>query len=150
MLGRSPSTISRELRRNRSFSAGYAAHAAQTYTRERRKVCRPSKKRVTGNERFEPVTHLLRERFSPEQIAGKRRAMKMNVEEAYVCPKARYLLKRSTRACKPRDVVSSSLPRTTAALAFLAILSTVPATLLICWEIPSATWDCSSEAAAIC
>ena len=90
ILGRSPSTISRELRRNRSLGAGYAAHSAQACTRERRKVCRPVKKLVMGNERFELVSHLLRERFSPEQIAGKLRAMKINFEEAYVCRETIY------------------------------------------------------------
>jgi IS30 family transposase len=90
MLGRSPSTISRELRRNRSLNGGYVAHVAQTHTRERRKVCRPARKLVMGNERFELVLHLLRERFSPEQIAGKLRVMKINFEEAYVCRETIY------------------------------------------------------------
>lgn len=90
MLGRNPSTISRELRRNRTLNAGYSAHQAQTYTRVRREACGPSRKLVMGNERFELVVHLLRERFSPEQIAGKLRAMKMNFEEAYVCRETIY------------------------------------------------------------
>lgn len=90
MLGRSPSTISRELRRNRSLNGGYVAHVAQAHTRERRKVCRPARKLVLGNERFELVLHLLRERFSPEQIAGKLRVMKINFEEAYVCRETIY------------------------------------------------------------
>src|SRR5207253_6261022 len=81
LLGRSPSTISRELRRNRSLNGRYVAHVAQAHTRERRKVCRPARKLVLGNERFELVLHLLRERFSPEQIAGKLRVMKINFEE---------------------------------------------------------------------
>ena len=90
MLGRSPSTISRELRRNRSLNGRYVAHVAQAHTRERRKVCRPARKLVLGNERFELVLHLLRERFSPEQIAGKLRVMKINFEEAYVCRETIY------------------------------------------------------------
>lgn len=90
MLGRSPSTISRELRRNRSLNGRYVAHVAQAHTRERRKVCRPAGKLVLGNERFELVLHLLRERFSPEQIAGKLRVMKINFEEAYVCRETIY------------------------------------------------------------
>src|SRR3990167_2216348 len=90
MLGRSPSTISRELRRNRSLNWRYVAHVAQAHTRERRKVCRPARKLVLGNERFELVLHLLRERFSPEQIAGKLRVMKINFEEAYVCRETIY------------------------------------------------------------
>ena len=90
LLGRSPSTISRELRRNRSLNGRYVAHVAQAHTRERRKVCRPARKLVLGNERFELVLHLLRERFSPEQIAGKLRVMKINFEEAYVCRETIY------------------------------------------------------------
>ena len=90
MLGRSPSTISRELRRNQSLNGRYVAHVAQAHTRERRKVCRPARKLVLGNERFELVLHLLRERFSPEQIAGKLRVMKINFEEAYVCRETIY------------------------------------------------------------
>lgn len=90
MLGRSPSTISRELRRNRSLNGRYVAHVAQAHTRERRKVCRPARKLILGNERFELVLHLLRERFSPEQIAGKLRVMKINFEEAYVCRETIY------------------------------------------------------------
>ena len=85
MLGRSPSTISRELRRNRSLTGGYVAHVAQGDTRERGIVCRPARKLVMGNERFELVVHLLWERFSPEQIAGKLLFMKMDFEDAYVC-----------------------------------------------------------------
>ncbi len=50
----------------------------------------PRQKLVPGNELFELITHLLRERFSPEQIAGKLSAMKMNFEEAYVCRETIY------------------------------------------------------------
>lgn len=88
MLGRSPSTISRELRRNGLVD--YSAHEAQAFTRERRATCRPLKKLILGNERFELVIYLLRERFSPEQIAGKLRLMKINFEEAYVCRETIY------------------------------------------------------------
>ena len=90
MLGRSPSTSGRELRCNQSLNGTYVAHVAQTHTRERRKACRPVRKLVPGNERVELVLHLLRERFSPEQIAGKLRVMKINFEEAYVCRETIY------------------------------------------------------------
>ncbi|RMP63457.1 Integrase catalytic subunit [Pseudomonas syringae pv. berberidis] len=85
LLGRSPSTISRKLRRNPLLTGGYAACEAQALTRERRKVCCPARKLVPGSERLELIIHLLRERFSPEQIAGKLRVMKIDFEEAYVC-----------------------------------------------------------------
>ncbi|GFZ59774.1 hypothetical protein ALO61_200009 [Pseudomonas savastanoi pv. nerii] len=88
LLGRSPPTIS--LRRNPLPTGGYAACEAQALTRERRKVCCPARKLVPGNELFELITHLLRECFSPEQIAGKLRVMKMNFAEAYVCRETIY------------------------------------------------------------
>lgn len=90
MLGRSPSTINRECRRNRSLNGGYVAHIAQAQTRERRKACRPARKLMQGGERLELVIHLLRDRFSPEQIAGKLRLMKINFKEAYVCRETIY------------------------------------------------------------
>ncbi|GAB7530296.1 IS30-like element ISCfr4 family transposase [Pseudomonas sp. 3A(2025)] len=90
LLGRSPSTISRELKRNKVINASYAACQAQAFTRERRKVCCPARKLVPGNERFELIVYLLREGFSPEQIAGKLRRMKINFEEAYVCRETIY------------------------------------------------------------
>lgn len=90
LLGRSRSTISRELRRTPLPTGGYAACEAQALTRERRKVCCPARKLVPGNELFGLIIHLLRERFAPEQMAGKLRVMKMNFEEAYVCREAIY------------------------------------------------------------
>lgn len=91
MLNRSPSTISREIRRNRSTQGDYITQHAQRAMRERRIPCRPRQKLVPGNELFELVIHLLRKRFSPEQIAGKLRAMEFpNFEDAYVCRETIY------------------------------------------------------------
>jgi IS30 family transposase len=73
LINRSPSTISRELRRNRGACGGYSARLAQQQMQARRQVCRPMRKLLPGSERFELVTHMLRERLSPEQIAGKLR-----------------------------------------------------------------------------
>ncbi len=57
----------------------------------RRLVCRPRQKLVPGNELFELVAHLLRQRFSPEQIAGKLRTMESpSFEDAYVCRETIY------------------------------------------------------------
>ncbi len=74
LINRSPSTISRELRRNRGACGGYSARLAQQQMQARRQVCRPMRKLLPGSERFELVTHMLRERLSPEQIAGKLRS----------------------------------------------------------------------------
>ena len=76
ILNRSPSTISREIRRNRDACGAYATQHAQQAMRERRLPCRPRQKLVPGNELFELVAYLLRQRFSPEQIASKLRTMK--------------------------------------------------------------------------
>ena len=71
-LGRSKSTISRELRRNRSRN-GYWAVAAQRKARRRRserpwvgKMQRPEVRRYVGER--------LRRRWSPDQIAGRSRS----------------------------------------------------------------------------
>ena len=90
LLGRSPSTISRELRRNRTSGQAYSACDAQALTRKRREVCRPARKLVLGSERFDLIIYLLRQYFSPQQIAGKLRLMKMNFEDAYVCRETIY------------------------------------------------------------
>jgi IS30 family transposase len=46
---------------------------------------------LPGTERFELVTHMLRERLSPEQIAGKLRSMNIpNLRDAYVCRETIY------------------------------------------------------------
>lgn len=57
----------------------------------RRQVCRPKRKLLPGGERFELVAHMLRERLSPEQIAGKLRSMNIpSLREAYVCRETIY------------------------------------------------------------
>lgn len=86
MLGRSPSTISRELRRNAANASPYSASPAQQQMCQRRKVCRPTRKLDPGGELFDLVVYLLRQRFSPQQIAGKLRRMEFpKLEDAYVC-----------------------------------------------------------------
>ena len=91
LINRSPSTISRELRRNRDAGGGYSARSAQQRMRDRRQVCRPQRKLLPGSERFELVTHMLRERLSPEQIAGKLRSMNIpSLRDAYVCRETIY------------------------------------------------------------
>ena len=91
LINRSPSTISRELRRNRDACGGYSARVAQQQMQARRQVCRPKQKLLPGSERFELVAHMLRERLSPEQIAGKLRSMNIpNLRDAYVCRETIY------------------------------------------------------------
>lgn len=46
---------------------------------------------MLGNELFEVVAHLLRQRFSPEQITGKERNMNTpSFVDAYVCRETIY------------------------------------------------------------
>lgn len=58
LINRSPSTISRELRRNRDACGGYSARVAQQQMQARRQVCRPMRKLLPGSERFELVAHI--------------------------------------------------------------------------------------------
>jgi len=91
MLNRSPSTISRELRRNAAFTSPYSASQAQQRMRQRRTVCRPARKLEPGTELFALVVYLLRQRFSPQQIAGKLRRMEFpKLEDVYVCRETIY------------------------------------------------------------
>ncbi|MDX1300341.1 MAG: helix-turn-helix domain-containing protein, partial [Pseudomonas sp.] len=91
LISRSPSTISRELRRNRDAYGGYSARVAQQQMQARRQVCRPMRKLLPGSERFELVAHMLRECLSPEQIAGKLRSMNIpSLRDAYVCRETIY------------------------------------------------------------
>ena len=91
LIERSPSTISRELRRNREVSGRYSAPAAQQQMQARRQTYRPMRKLLPGTERFELVAHMLRERWSPEQIAGKLRSMNIpSLRDAYVCRETIY------------------------------------------------------------
>lgn len=91
MLDRSPSTISRELRRNSSEANYYRASQAQQHMRQRRTACRPQRKLLPDSELFDLVVHLPRKRFSPQQIAGKLRDMKFpNFEDVYVCRETIY------------------------------------------------------------
>lgn len=70
MLNRSPSTISREIRRNRDAQGEYTTQRAQQTMRERRTPCRLRQKLAPGNELFELVV-LLRKRFQLAQTASR-------------------------------------------------------------------------------
>ena len=50
LVNRSPSTISRELRRNRQACGTYSAHGAQQQMQRRRQACRPRSKLLPGSE----------------------------------------------------------------------------------------------------
>jgi transposase, IS30 family len=67
-LGRAPSTISREIARNR-VSDRYSPSLAQEQTWARAR--RPKPRKLDGLALREQVTTMLTDRFSPEQVAGR-------------------------------------------------------------------------------
>lgn len=69
VLNRSASTISREIARNIGGN-GYSCRYAQQRRVRRRRHARPPPKLVAGNPLFESITELLRQRWSPQQIAA--------------------------------------------------------------------------------
>ena len=90
-LGRSPSTISRESRRNAPAAPYNCKFAHQRYQR-RRKYSRPAPKLQARSALFETVCELLRKRWSPQQIAahlatvhGSRRSQRVSHETIYTC-----------------------------------------------------------------
>ena len=83
-LKRSPSTISREVRRNSDADGNYTAYGAYQHTKARRVTCRPKRKLEPSNELFLMVKEMLRDRFSPQQIAGNLRRMFPKLKDAYV------------------------------------------------------------------
>ena len=68
VLHRSPSTISRELRRNADAS-GYASSQAQKRCQHRRQSARPQPRLHADSSLFGVVHHFLLARWSPEQIS---------------------------------------------------------------------------------
>lgn len=70
-MGRSPSTISRELRRNRDRRTGhYFPERAHRLAWERQR--RPKESKLSGNARLRrQVQQMLDTRYSPDQIAGR-------------------------------------------------------------------------------
>ena len=71
-LGRSPSTISRELARNAGLAGHYRASSAHVLAYERASRPKPAKL-VTNHVLRERVQADLQKRYSPEQIAGRLR-----------------------------------------------------------------------------
>ena len=69
LMGRSKSTISRELKRNHSRDEGYNAIGAQRKYNKRRKSC-VKKKVLFNKDIYELVKSGLEEYWSPEQISN--------------------------------------------------------------------------------
>jgi IS30 family transposase len=69
-LSRSPSTLSRELRRRSVEGRPYDAKAAGLAARSARSLCRPRRKLIEGTDLHEVVVDMLRNKWSPKQISG--------------------------------------------------------------------------------
>jgi IS30 family transposase len=106
-LGRSPSTVSRELARNADPRGGYQPERAHRLAWERQR--RPKPSRLSQNPVLRGrVQHMLDRRYSPEQISGRLRvlfpddpAMRVSHEtiyqSIYLYPRGE--LRRELRAC---------------------------------------------------
>ena len=88
-LGRSPSTVSRELRRNADRGGGYRATTAHALAYERASRPKPAKLAVNVALRELVQDDLLR-RYSPEQIAGRLRRQFPDDPELWVSTETIY------------------------------------------------------------
>jgi IS30 family transposase len=85
LLGRSVSTICRELARGRQADGSYCPMAARRVYDERRTRCRRARRLVEGSVLHRFVRdHLVHRRWSPEQIAQRLRVMKPDDASARV------------------------------------------------------------------
>ena len=77
-LGRHPSTLYREVKRNRSAHDGRyrASHSVEKASGRKRRSRRNFQ---YGPTEFEPIETLIRQRFSPEQIVGRSRLERQSV-----------------------------------------------------------------------
>jgi len=91
-LGRSPSTVSRELRRNRALDknhAGYRATLAQAKAEQRAR--RPKTAKLAAHPRLRTaVQTMLEQRMSPEQISGRLPLLFPEDTSMRVCPEVIY------------------------------------------------------------
>lgn len=81
-LGRSRSSISRELKRNTAAGKRYSAFDAEKMYRQRRKKC-VRKKLLDDLKRREVVVGKLQEYWSPEQIAGRLKLVGSPLQVSY-------------------------------------------------------------------
>lgn len=84
LLGRSPSTICRELARNGSAAHGYACRPAQASCDARRIASRTLPKLHPDGALWHVVCHLLLWRWSPQQIAHTLQSMHPDDPSAHV------------------------------------------------------------------
>ena len=88
-LGRAPSTISREIRRNSDPDGRYRPHHAEQTARLR--ACKPRKRRITLDTVLaEAVARLLAKRWSPEQVAHELRELFTGHPLRWLCKETIY------------------------------------------------------------
>jgi transposase, IS30 family len=88
-LGRAPSTISREIRRNSGRDGGYRPHQAEQAAR--RRACKPRKRRIAVDAVLaEVVQRLLAKRWSPEQVAHELRVLFAGEPARWLCKETIY------------------------------------------------------------
>ena len=88
-IGRSPSTVSREIRRNSDPDGRYRPHHAEHAARERSR--RPRTRRVTVDEVLAGVVaRLLARRWSPEQVAHELRVLFAGQRRRWLCVESIY------------------------------------------------------------
>jgi IS30 family transposase len=120
MLGRSASTISRELERNTLGKLPYASHSAQVCSQGRRQAARSPRKLDLQGVGWRVVLTLLEWRWSPQQIAGTLKRVFPDEPERHVSHETIYNsiyaqprgeLRRQLVACLRRGH-STRMPRT--------------------------------------
>jgi IS30 family transposase len=88
-LGRAPSTISREIRRNRDHDGRYRPHHAEHAAKLR--ACKPRKRRITVDSVLaETVQRLLAKRWSPEEVAHELRVIFAGQPLRWLCKESIY------------------------------------------------------------
>jgi IS30 family transposase len=88
-LGRSPSTISREIRRNGDSDGRYRPHRAEHAARAR--MCRPRLRRIAVDTVLAGVVAgLLGQRWSPEQVAHELRVLFAGHRRRWLCVESIY------------------------------------------------------------
>ena len=88
-LGRAPSTISREIRRNSDQDGRYRPHHAEHAARVR--ACKPRKRRVaTDGVLANSIGRLLAKRWSPEQVAHELRELFVDQPLRWLCKESIY------------------------------------------------------------
>lgn len=89
-LGRSPATISRELRRNTDAQWGYASQIAHRLSQQRRAQSYDKRAKMDNPEVRQEVQEMLRRYWSPEQIARELKRRHPQDSHRQVCAESIY------------------------------------------------------------